>query len=86
MNKEISIAHLVNLIAQTMNVDVSIISDDLRIRPTKSEVDRLLCDNSELLSNTNWIPKYTLKEGIEKVIDWMKIPENLKHYKSQYNV
>ena len=50
MNKEISIAHLVNLIAQTMNVDVSIISDDLRIRPTKSEVDRLLCDNSELLS------------------------------------
>ena len=87
MNSEISIGDLSRLIASIMNIDVGVKSSDLRIRPDKSEVDRLLCDNSKLINNTNWSPKYSLEKGLQEVIDWMKIPENLMMFKArQYNV
>jgi len=87
MNAEISIGDLAELIAKSMNVKVTIKSTDERIRPGKSEVERLFCDNAKLLKHTSWKPNYTLEQGIGEVIEWIKKPDNLKLYKAeQYNV
>ena len=72
MNKEISIGNLINLISQLMDVKLNITTDDQRIRPEQSEVERLYCDNSKLLSSTQWKSKYILKEGLLETIMWMK--------------
>jgi len=87
MKTEISIGELTKLIAKTMNVEVTIKSSAERIRPENSEVERLFCDNTKLLKHTSWKPNYTLKQGIGKVIEWMKKSENLNYFKSdRYNV
>ena len=87
MNSEISIGDLADLIAKVMDIDISILSTNERIRPYNSEVERLVCDNSKLLKNTSWKPKYALEQGIKEVIEWMRTPENLAMFKSEkYNV
>ena len=87
MKAEISIGELAKLIANIMDVDLLIKSTDERIRPEKSEVERLFCDNAKLLKHTSWKPNYTLKQGISEVIEWMNNPENLNYFKSsKYNV
>ena len=84
---EISIGELAKLIANTMNIEVTIKSSAERIRPENSEVERLFCDNTKLLKHTSWKPNYTFKQGIGEVIEWMKKPENLNYFKSdKYNV
>jgi NAD dependent epimerase/dehydratase len=85
MNNEISIGALVNMIAKLMDAEISIISDGERIRPEKSEVERLFCDNSKIIKHTSWKPQYDLKRGLQETIDWMI--NNKKHFKSDiYNV
>ena len=70
-----------------MNIQLSIKSTDERIRPENSEVERLFCDNAKLLKHTQWKPNYTLVQGINEVVEWMKKPENLNYFKSdKYNV
>ncbi len=87
MKAEISIGDLAELIAKIMNVEVTIKSSAERIRPEKSEVERLFCDNAKLLKHTSWKPNYTLERGIGEVIEWIKKSDNLKLYKAeQYNV
>ena len=87
MNSEISMKDLVKLILDIMGSDTFISKSEERTRPEKSEVDRLFCDNSKLLKHTNWEPKYNIELGIKKVVEWMKIPKNLRLYKSNsYNV
>ena len=87
MNSEISIGDLADLIANLMDMDIAIESSEERVRPDKSEVERLVCDNSLLVNHTSWKPAYNLEQGIIEVIEWMKKPENLNMYKSeQYNV
>ena len=82
--KEISMGDLLGLIADKLNYTLNIKTDPNRIRPAKSEVDRLLCDNSKLLSNTEWTPNYSLTEGLDLTIDWIK--DNIDKYKNIYNV
>ena len=72
MNKEISIRNLALLIAKIMGKEIDIEEDGQRIRPDASEVERLLCDNSKILSNTSWKPKYSLEEGLTETIEWIK--------------
>jgi len=85
MNEEISIGELVKLIAELMNVDIKIISDMSRFRPDKSEIERLMCDNNKILSNTNWQPAYNIRKGLLETIEFLK--ENIGFYKSDiYNV
>lgn len=85
MNEEISIGNLVKLIADQMNEKIDITIDAERVRPQNSEVERLICDNSKILSNTKWHPKYSLETGIYETIEWLR--SNLKLYKSNiYNV
>jgi NAD dependent epimerase/dehydratase len=87
MNKEISIGSLVKTIGSLMGDDFLIKSSNERIRPNNSEVDRLICDNSKLLNQTSWSPEFTLEQGINEVIDWMKLKDNMHMFKSQiYNV
>ena len=70
-----------------LNKNINIKSSKKRVRPNKSEVESLVCDNSKLLKHTSWKPQFTLEKGIVEVIEWMKNPENLNMYKSnQYNV
>ena len=85
-NSEISIGDLADLIAKLMKKEITIKSSDERIRPIQSEVERLVCNNTKLQKYTKWNPDNTLEEGISKVIEWMKNPENLFIYKQgQYN-
>lgn len=86
-NFEISMADTLNLIKEIMNSDVEFISDEQRIRPEKSEVFRLWCDNRKIKELTDFELKITIKEGLSKTVDWFVKPENLSKYKhSIYNV
>tara|TARA_Y100000031_G_scaffold50871_1_gene58404 strand:+ start:426 stop:1445 length:1020 start_codon:yes stop_codon:yes gene_type:complete len=85
--EEISIKALAQLIIEQINPDARIISDDQRERPDKSEVQRLVCDNSLIKKLTGWNPKVQLEEGLSKTIEWFKNKENLNRYKGNiYNV
>tara|TARA_B110000008_G_scaffold81897_1_gene83717 strand:+ start:2161 stop:3153 length:993 start_codon:yes stop_codon:yes gene_type:complete len=86
-NSEISIGETFELIKELMNSEVEFKIDKNRIRPEKSEVFRLWCDNKKLVKITGFKPKTDLKEGIQKTIEWVTKPENLRKYKSEiYNV
>lgn len=85
--KEISIDQLVNLIIELINPKAKIISEEQRKRPDKSEVERLLCDNSLIKSLTGWGPEIHLQKGLLRTIEWFKDSGNLKRYKSDiYNI
>lgn len=85
MNEEISIGELANIIAELMNVEVEIISEKERVRPDKSEVETLRCDNKKIINNTSWRPQYSLEKGLEVTIDWLT--QNIGCYKPEiYNV
>lgn len=85
--KEISIKQLANELINQINKDAKIICDGQRLRPEKSEVNRLLGSNKKIKRLTNWNAKYTFEEGVKETIDWFKIPENLMKYKSNiYNI
>jgi NAD dependent epimerase/dehydratase len=86
-NFEIAIGDVVDNIKEIMNSDVQVIIDNTRLRPEKSEVFRLWCDNAKIRELTGFEPKYSIKEGLKKTIDWFTNPENLCKYKSDiYNV
>jgi Nucleoside-diphosphate-sugar epimerases len=83
--KEISIGQLAEEIISQINPNAKIICDDVRLRPEKSEVQRLLGDNTKLRSMTGWEQHYSLKQGIARTIKW--IEDNLSYYKTDiYNV
>ena len=84
---EISIADTLELIRKIMNADVTFVTDKKRIRPEKSEVNRLLCDNTKINKLTGFAPQYSLEQGLRKTVEWFTNPENLKKYKADvYNV
>lgn len=86
-NFEISVGETLNLIRELMNSDVEFITDEQRIRPQKSEVFRLWCDNSKIRDLTGFEPQYTIREGLKATIDWFTLPENIIKYKADiYNV
>lgn len=86
-NYEVSVADLLNLIKEIMQSDVVFVAEDERVRPEKSEVFRLWCDNGKINGLTGFEPKYSLREGLTKTIDWFTDPENLAKYKADiYNV
>lgn len=85
--QEISIQDLAQNLINIINPNAKIISDDVRLRPEKSEVERLLGAADKIKSLTNWEPKYSLQEGLNQTIEWFSKPENLSRYKADiYNV
>ncbi|MBC3787285.1 NAD-dependent 4,6-dehydratase LegB [Spirosoma utsteinense] len=86
-NAEISIGDLAHKIIDLMGVQAEIISDDQRLRPEKSEVERLMGSNQKITSTTAWRPQYSFDEGLKETIAWFSNPENLNQYKAHiYNV
>ena len=84
---EISVGDLANLLIEIIGIQAKIVSENERKRPEKSEVERLVCDNSLLKKLTGWKPVISLKEGLLKTIEWFRDKERLKRYKSDiYNV
>lgn len=72
MNQEISIGELAKKIALLLEAELTIVSDEQRVRPKESEVDRLCCNHDKILNETNWTPEYTLDDGLIETIDWLK--------------
>ena len=60
------------MIMKLMNLDLKIDSENIRIRPKSSEVDRLYCDNTQLKNNSDWKLLFSLKSGLEETIKWIK--------------
>ena len=86
-NSEISISNILDIIQELMGSDVEVLTEEERIRPEKSEVQRLWCDNTKINKISGYLPKIGIREGLEKTIGWFGNPENLKTYKTQiYNV
>ncbi|GAU77779.1 NAD-dependent 4,6-dehydratase LegB [Fusibacter sp. 3D3] len=82
---EISIGQLANEMIRQINTNAKIICDDQRLRPEKSEVNRLLGSNAKIKLLTNWTPQYTLETGLNETIKWME--KNLDKYKIDiYNI
>ena len=83
--QEISIGQLAQEMINQINSNAKIVCDDQRLRPEKSEVNRLLGANAKIKNLTNWEPKYTLETGIAETIEWLK--HNLDKYKVDiYNI
>ena len=90
-NFEISIGDTAQIIAEVMGVPIGLISDNERLRPENSEVERLWADNAKSKDLFGWKPTYAGREGfmrgLVETIDWFTQPNNLRAYKSDiYNV
>ena len=84
---EISIQDLTEKLIQAINPSASIVTDAQRVRPEKSEVERLLGSNQKIKELTSWTPEWTLDQGLASTIEWFQDPANLAAYKSDiYNV
>lgn len=90
-NYEVSIGETAKMIADIMNVDLTIETDEQRLRPGKSEVERLWADNQKAKDLLGWTPEYGGKEGfrrgLQETIEWFTNPQNLASYKTDvYNI
>ena len=90
-NFEISIGDTAQLIAEAMNCKIEFITDEARLRPENSEVERLWADNSKAKTLFGWQPNYGgrdgFKRGIAETAQWFTRPENLRGYKADiYNL
>lgn len=90
-NYEISIGETAELIAEVMGKNITIETEDQRLRPEKSEVERLWADNQKAKDLLNWKPQYGDKEGfrrgLQETIEWFTNPRYLKQYKTDvYNI
>lgn len=84
-SKEISIGELAQELIDQINPKAKIITEEERLRPEKSEVNRLFGDNKKLLTLTDFKQHYTLREGLKETIEWLE--KNLYHYKTDiYNL
>ncbi len=86
-NQEISIGALAELIKEIVGKELNIVESKDRLRPEKSEVDRLVCDNSKICKLTTWKPEIGLKDGLRNVYKWMQSIDLNQIYKAdRYNV
>jgi dTDP-glucose 4,6-dehydratase len=76
----VTMGELANQIVSLVNPKAKIVCEEKRIRPEKSEVMKLVCDNTLIREVTGWEPQYTLEEGLVPTIEWMK--QNISDYKS----
>ena len=85
--REVSMGDTLAMIARLMDrPDVRYVTDPERLRPARSEVNRLCGDNSLICSLTDWRPAHSLEEGLRKTIAWFVEPSNLARYKTDiYN-
>ena len=83
--KEISIGQLAEELIRQINPEAQIVCDEQRVRPEKSEVNRLLGSNKKILTLTDWKPKYSLEQGLAETIEFLR--NNMERYKVNiYNI
>lgn len=83
---EISMGETAATIAREMGVEIEIVTDPQRLRPAKSEVERLCGDNRLISELTDWRPEVSFDEGIRRTIGWFTTGDRLKGYKTDiYN-
>ncbi len=90
-NFEISIGELAWLIAEIMQTEITIDTDEIRLRPAASEVERLRADNTKARRILNWQPQFAgrdgLRRGLSETVAWFTQPHNLRRYKTEvYNL
>ena len=90
-NYEVSIGDTARLIGEVMGVDLTILTDGERMRPDRSEVERLWASNQKAFDLLGWEPLYGglsgFKRGLSETASWFSNPENLKAYKvDRYNM
>lgn len=90
-NYEISIGDTVRTIAEIMGVEVQVMTDEQRLRPEKSEVDRLWASNAKAGELLDWRPAYAgldgFRRGLAETVKWFSLRENLGMYKADiYNL
>lgn len=90
-NYEITVGDTARLIAELMGREVEFTSDEQRLRPAGSEVERLWADNTRVRELTGWTPQYPgiegLRRGLQETIAWFGNPDNLRRYKAGlYNI
>jgi NAD dependent epimerase/dehydratase len=88
---EISIGDTAQAIADVMGVNIEIVSDQQRLRPADSEVERLFAANQKAADLLDWRPRFGgldgFRRGLAETVDWFRNESNLKHYKSEiYNL
>jgi dTDP-glucose 4,6-dehydratase len=79
--KETSIGELVELLFQITGKRREVVCEKDRLRPEKSEVDRLLCDASLIRNLIGWKPLYSLEKGLENTARWVK--DNIRTFRSE---
>jgi dTDP-glucose 4,6-dehydratase len=79
--REISVGDLALLIGKMMGKDVNIICEQERLRPSKSEVERLLACNNKAKALLDWESRVSLEEGLEQTIAWVQ--QNAEHYQAK---
>jgi NAD dependent epimerase/dehydratase len=85
--QEISIGDLAQKLINMINPSAIVVSEDMRKRPEKSEVERLLGSREKINSLTGWTPSYGLDKGLEETIQWFSDKANLSKYKADiYNL
>ena len=90
-NFEISVGDTAQLIAEAMNTEIKIITDEERLRPENSEVERLWADNTKAAQLFGWQPCYGgregFKRGLAETAEWFTQADNLSGYKVDvYNI
>lgn len=90
-NFEISVGEAAGVIAEVIGRDLEIVMDEARIRPEKSEVERLWADNGKAAELVGWSPEFNgldgFRAGIERTVEWFREPRNLAGYRSaMYNI
>lgn len=88
---EVSIGDTARLIADIMGADIEIVTDIQRLRPAKSEVERLFACNAKARALTGWTPEYGgldgFRRGLEATVEWFRDPANTSAYKANiYNI
>lgn len=90
-NFEVSIGDTARLVAEVMGVELEVETDEVRLRPDKSEVERLWADNARARELVGWEPLYGgvdgLRRGLAETVAWFRDPRNLNAYKAGiYNI
>jgi len=85
--REISVGDLAQMLIEIVEPRARVVTDEQRLRPAGSEVERLCGDNALMRELTGWEPHIGLRDGLERTVEWFRDPSNLARYKSGiYNV
>jgi dTDP-glucose 4,6-dehydratase len=83
--QEISMGEVAQKLIDIINPKATVVKDEQRIRPEKSEVNRLLGANAKIKSLTSWTPRYSLNDGLKETVSFFE--KNLSKYKADlYNI